>query len=141
MTMKTPRELLLQRHRSVAARLDSIRREIVADLPSPRNREEKRQITAGFLREFLLPLRWHLAGMSAIWVLVALLNTEGPSTNAAIAWTSSSSSQTLAALFENRRQLTEMIKTQGDEPATSSPLPEPFVPRRRSALQPPSVAV
>jgi hypothetical protein len=140
--MKTPREVLLQRHQSVTPRLDAIRRNVVADVTTPRDREPQQAIVARFLREFLLPLRWHLAGMSALWLLAALLNVDRSSTAPQTAKASSPSPQVLAAaLFENRRQLAEMINSPADDAATSTPVPQPFIPRRRGAIQPSSVAV
>jgi hypothetical protein len=139
--MKTPREVLLQRHQPVTPRLDTIRRKVVADMTA-RADHESQPIVARFLREFLLPLRWHLAGMSALWLLAALLNTDRASTAPQTAKASSPSPQVVAAaLFENRRQLAEMINSPADDAATSTPVPQPFIPRRRSAIQPSSVAV
>ena len=140
--MKTPREVLLQRHQSVTPRLDAIRREVVADMTTPPGRESKPPITAWFLREYLLPLRWHLAGMSALWLIAALLNVDRAPMAPQTAKASSPSPQIVAAaLFENRRQLAEMINSLPDDVATSTPVPQPFIPRRRGALQPSSVAV
>jgi len=139
--MKTPREVLLQRHQSVTPRLDTIRRNVVADLTTPLHRETERSTAARFLSEFLLPLRWHLAGMSALWLLAALLSIDRASTPTQTAKANSSPQVLAAALSENRRQLAEMINSPADDAATSAPAPQPFIPRRRSALQPSSVAV
>jgi hypothetical protein len=140
--MKTAREVLLQRHQSATPRLDAIRRDVVADLTAPPDREAARPTTARSLREFLLPLRWHLAGMSALWLLAALLNMDRAPIAPQTAKASSPSPQIVAAaLFENRRQLAEMINSPADDAATSTPVPQPFIPRRRSAIQPSSVAV
>ena len=140
--MKTPRELLLQRHPSATTRLDAIRREVVAELMTPPRREAQPPITARFLRDFLLPLRWHLAGMSAVWLLAALLSMEGDSSSAlTIAQNNSPPPQVFAALFENRRQLADMINSPTDDAIRPTEVPQPFVPRRRSALQPSFVAV
>ena len=140
--MKTPREVLLQRHQSVTPRLDAIRREVVADLTTAPDRNAGRSITVGFLSEFLMPLRWHLAGMSALWLLATLLSVDRASTPPQTANASPPSSQVVAtALFENRRQLAEMINSPVDDAAISIPVPQPFIPRRRSAIQPTSVTV
>ena len=135
--MKSPREVLLQRHQSVTPRLDTIRRNVVVDLTT----EPDRSIAARFLSEFLLPLRWHLAGMSALWLLAALLSIDSASTPAQTAKANSSPQVLAASLSENRRQLAEMINSPTDDAATSAPVPQPFIPRRRSAIQPSSVAV
>ena len=139
--MKTPREVLLQRHQSVTPRLDAIRQQVVADMTAPADREPAPPIAARFLREFLLPLRWHLAGMSALWLLAALLSMDRPSTAPQTAKANSSPQVLAAALSENRRQLAEMINSPTEDAATSAPVPQPFIPRRRSAIQPSSIAV
>jgi hypothetical protein len=137
--MKTPRDVLLQHHESAISRLDAVRNKVVANLKMPPDREPQRQTTAGFFREFLLPLRWHLAGMSALWVLAAILSMDGDTSTARIAENSAPPAQVLAALSENRRQLAELMEPRADELAT--PAPQPVVPRRRSALEPLCIAV
>ena len=140
--MKTPREVLLQRHQSVTPRLDAIRQQVVADLTIIPDREVERSIPTRFLSEFLLPLRWHLAGMSALWLLAALLSIDRSSTPLQNAKANPPSAQVLAAsLSENRRQLAEMINSPTEEAAAPAPVPQPFIPRRRSAIQPLFVAV
>ena len=138
--MKTPREVLLQRHQSVTPRLDAIRRNVVAGVTTPPDRKAERSIAVSFLREFLFPLRWHLAGMSALWLLAALLSIDRAYTPMQTAKANSSPQVVAAALSENRRQLAEMINSPADDAATSTPVPS-FIPRRRSAIQPVSVAV
>ena len=138
--MKTPREVLLQRHQSVTPRLDKIRRNVVADLTTVPDHKTERSIAAAFLSEFLSPFRWHVAGMSALWLVAALLNIDG-STPAQTAKANSSPQVLAAALSENRRQLAEMINSPADDAATSTAVPQPFIPRRRSAIQSSSIAV
>jgi hypothetical protein len=139
--MKTPREVLLQRHQSVTFRLDEIRRKVISDLRAAPDRQSRQPIVAGILREFLLPLRWHLAGMSALWLLAALLSVDRAPTPPQTAKANSSPQVLASALSENRRQLAEMINSPADDTAISTPVPQPFIPRRRSDLQPSSVAV
>ncbi len=86
-------------------------------------------------REILYPLRWHLAGMSAVWLVVALLNAE-PSPAPAVVMSrekdSPSARQLLMALRENRRQLLELIEPPVTEPA---PPPRAPVPPPRTELR------
>jgi hypothetical protein len=91
------------------------------------------------IREMLLSFRWHLAGMSAAWVLVALLNIDRSSSQVAAMAKEKipSPQQLLAALRENRRQIAELLES----PATvsePSPAPPSFVPKRRGEIQSPS---
>ena len=86
-------------------------------------------------RDTLYSLRWHLAGMSAAWLVVALLNF-GPSPAPANIMSSQKDSpsprQLLMALRENRRQLLELIEPPVTEPA---PPPRAPVPSPRSELR------
>ena len=128
--MKTPSRILLDRHTSAQSKLDAIRHSVVAQLARPPQS----------WRERVIPLRWHLAGMAAVWALVALLHFERPPVPSTLVAESSGPTprKFLVALLENRRQLVEMM-----DPAVSEvpPTPQPFVPRRRSELQAASAVV
>ena len=101
--MKTPREILLQRHQAAAPKLDAIRAEVVAGLARPPAREDFSW------RDFARALRWHLAAMSAVWMVVGILNsTASPGEVASIPRDKIPTSQHLwASLRENRRLLLE----------------------------------
>ena len=136
--MKTPREVLLRHHQGAESKLDTIREQVVANLADESRREALRPTDVrgarGFIAAFLLPLRWHLAGMSALWVMVAVLNSEP----AAISPMMVAKEQTpeppqlLAAVRENRRQVLELIDGVLVESAAA---PQPFVPRPRSEFK------
>jgi hypothetical protein len=88
-------------------------------------------------REFLLLWRWHLAGMSAAWVIIAILNigqSAAPTTTTA-APNTASPQQLVTALQENRRQLLELI---GPAVTEAAPPPRRLDPPRRSQLQSPN---
>src|SRR2546422_8499724 len=94
--MKTPRELLLARHRAVEPKLDARRQRVIAFLSSkaavaPSSSADLlsdqglwRSMVSSRLAVFsawLRQLRWHLAGMAAVWMSVAILNgIDRPST-------------------------------------------------------------
>ena len=138
--MKTPREILFERHRSAEPKLDAIRQTLLA---RSRRREEagaqaaspiRLLTTAASFRELLLSVRWHLAGMSAALAVAALLNMDPSHTPAQTTGKHSTSSprQILTALRENRRQLLELIGPPITEPA---PAPRTLVPQRRGETQ------
>ena len=125
--MKTPRELLLQRHQAVEPKLDAVRRNALAALaPS-----HPLASFAQSWRTFIFSLRWHLAGMGAVWMVVLVLNVDSaPDSTVVIARHKIPPARVLlAALLENRRELLELTET----PAASEP---PALPPRRSEIQP-----
>ncbi|MGD0650807.1 MAG: hypothetical protein ABSA97_06670 [Verrucomicrobiia bacterium] len=134
--MKTPREILLGRHQAVEPKLDKIRREVVADTEVGLDRRASRNpissAAPASLRELILSLRWHVAAMSAVWLVAALLSIDrspaaSPTTVSQVA---QSPQRFLIALQENRRQLLEMIEPPVSQPRSAQS------PRRRSELQP-----
>jgi hypothetical protein len=120
--MKTPREILLERHHAAGSRLDGIRNQALASLvqtPDPQPERRPLEILRGFFREY----RRHFAGMAALWTVVALLNlTAGRSSGpvAAIPRDKIPSPQViLVSLRENRRVILELI--QPPEPRYARP--------------------
>jgi len=145
--MKTPREVLFERHQSAQPKLDAVRqealmavgessaevrpRESVSEPCAPKWTAWRGPAHARMcgVRELLLSFRWHLVGMSAVWLLVVLLNLDHSPTLAQniVKENIPSPQRLLASLRENRRQLLELI-----EPPVVEPAP---VPPRRSELQ------
>jgi len=129
--MKTPREILLQRHQAAGPRLDEVRRETL--------RTELRRAPESVLtswHEFLRSFRGHFAALGAAWVLVLLLHAdvEPASSPAASATGAVLSPQLhLAKVRENRRQLLETIGARDPEPPQPAP-PRPHSERRRQFL-------
>ena len=91
------------------------------------------------LRDFLWSLRWHLAGMSAIWLVIALLNldsTQGSRMVAAVPPAKIPPPETIiASLRENRRQLSQIIEPQpADVEHHKTFTPQPHSQRREQTL-------
>jgi len=120
--MKTPREILLQRHQAIELKLDAVRRNALAALERPG--------LAQSWRAFVLSLRWHLAGMSAVWIAVLLLNLDSaPGSTVVIARDKIPPARViLEALLKNRRELMELTEM----PTASEPT---ALPPRRSEIQ------
>lgn len=84
--MKTPRQILLERHRAAETKLDRIRQEVVAQIQrSQRNDEaitssqtDDRRPPESFVARLWLELIWvnrgFWAGLSAVWLLIIALN-------------------------------------------------------------------
>ena len=136
--MKTPREVLFQRHHSAEAKLDRIREHAVAGLKVAPSAEGENLPRTSLLRNFIFPLRWHLAGLGAAWLIVALLNIDRPADAPITQQADGQPRHLLAELRENRRQIFELVEAPPAEPIT---MPASFVPRRRSALESLSVVV
>lgn len=116
--MRTPKEILLQRHKAVEPKLNVIRQNAVATL-------DRRDWAKGW-REFVFSMRWHLAGLSAVWMVVLVLNLDSFSAPVVrIAEDKIPPARELfAALLKNRREIIELTEA----PAASEPAALP--PRR-----------
>jgi hypothetical protein len=109
--MKTPRELLLDRHRAAQSKLNAIRQGALASME--KDAPERSSMT---LRDILRSFRWHLAGMGAVWVFVLFLHLDtsrAPQMMATVPPAKTLSRQfIMVSVRENRRQLSEMIEAQ-----------------------------
>lgn len=123
--MKTPREILLERHRATSPKLDAIRRNALAATHQPEPASPSFS-----LRHFLWSIRWHLAGMSAVWFVIALISLDSGQGSQMVATIPTAKipppEVILASLRENHRQLSQMIENQpadADRQKTSAPKP------------------
>jgi hypothetical protein len=66
--MKTPREILLERHRAAVPQLDAIRREILDA------KFRRRNLVATLWGELILPSRRVWSGLAAAWLLILVVN-------------------------------------------------------------------
>jgi len=147
--MKTLREVLFEKHQAAEPRLDAIREQMVAGLTPDGNAEapvRSNQMASDWQpetfgwRQFLWSLRWHLAGLSAVWLVVLALSLDQSAapTREVARQDAPSSRQLLAALRQNQRQLRELIGAPAAEPA---PEPQKPAPSPRSQIQPFSMAL
>ena len=136
--MKTPIEILFGRHRGATPKLDTVRQAVIAGLAHAHDATEilsqsdrSRSGPASF-RDFVLSMRWHLAGIGAVWILVVLLNRDhSPTPVRDVARASNPPSEELfTAWRENRRQVLELMELPVVEPT-----PPPNTPQRRGELQ------
>jgi hypothetical protein len=128
--VKTPRDILLQQHRDAQPKLDAIRHAVLAKETQPAEKSTT-------LREFLRSLRWHLAGMSAVWLLVLILHADTGHAPllAAATPTPPPPRVVLASMREHRRLLSEMADAHPpDGERRELFLPKPHSERREEAL-------
>jgi hypothetical protein len=123
--MKTPRDLLFQRHRSVEPKLDAVRDSVLATVRGTQREKPAATPKPHYtLRDLLLSCRWHLTAMSAAWLVVLVLNVDrSPGSNTQSARENAAPPrQLMVSLQAYQRQLIELL-----EP----PLAEPVVPPPR----------
>ena len=144
--MKTPIEILFERHRGAIPKLDAVRRTVIAGLLRAQPQDaagmlpesgKSRSGPASF-RDFILSIRWHLAGIGAAWILVALLNLDpSPASVREVAKASKPlPGEVLTAWRENRRQILELMEL----PVVEQTAPA-STPQRRGELQATNVMV
>ena len=134
--MKTPREVLLARHRAAEPKLDAVRERTLAALsphesgPEPRN--------TGWLvafQEFFRIPRVAWGGLAGAWLVIIVLNVASRETIAqptAPVQETKRTPETLQALREQKRLFAELV---GSLSAPEAEAPR-FVPRPRSENQP-----
>jgi hypothetical protein len=123
--MKSPREILLNRHRSSSARLDAVRQNAL-DAAFPRA-DKRPALSAGTLplriamvlwRELILPCRGIWTGLAALWAIILVLNLPGGQKPPQMARNTSPPDQImLAVLREQREMLTEFLEPLPPSPA------------------------
>jgi hypothetical protein len=116
--MKTPREILLNRHRSAAPKLDAIRREVVkvaADVN--RRKQTVRELTfaatlANAIRLSFLELVWPCrriwTGLAAAWILIFAVNFSMRDPSPAITRKSPPASEMIFAWLQQQRLMAEL---------------------------------
>jgi len=135
--MKTLREILFQKHQAVGPKLDALRKMVVASLAKPSRVNQPAVVDRRYQwTDFLFSLRWHLAGIGAAWVVIALLNLNlGRSTSLVSTMPATKIPPPqiiLASLRENRKELLELM-----QPAESREVrPPKFVPGQPRSERP-----
>jgi hypothetical protein len=142
--MKTPRGILLERHRQAEAKLDAVRRNALATLPAAEAAGALRAARSGALLlraalskawlELICPCRRAWAGMAALWLALAAANLGMKAafpTGPALA--SAPARELGQALEEQRRLLAELL------PPVQPPAIQPARPSRRSRSERPAM--
>jgi hypothetical protein len=137
--MKTPREILAERHRSMDAKLDLLRQEVVAEYVVAPDLATKRGRAPGFnaaaiaiklWRELVLPCRRLWLGLGAAWLVIVTahlaVSDAGNSREMAATKQVQSSPAIMAAIKEQKIWMIQML-----EPATP-PTASVIVPGPRS---------
>ena len=149
--MKTPREILLARHKAVEPKLDEIRRDVLAESfglrleaerhaaveaepQTPKAVSSLRFATAVQIlwRELILPRPQAWAAVAAMWVVICVLKFSTPETPHVVAQKSSASPEVLAEVRQQKllfAELVGVVKPRVAVPSKSAP-PQPRSDRR-----------
>jgi len=133
--MKTPRELILQRHQSVEPKLEAIRGEDLAACARATAAQPSRQLDPSFSltfvamkfwQESIRPWRRLWAGMAAIWLVLLALNLATRETpKMAGHQTAPPDPEFLAALREQQRLMRQWLEPIAPPPAATPKIPGP----------------
>lgn len=116
--MKTPREILLEQHRSAAPKLDAIRREAVEGL---NNKDAKAQSWADILvasllgcsnklwQELIWPCRRIWTGLAAVWVLLFIVDFSQRDNVSGVTGKPARSGEVIMSLQAQQRWMNELL--------------------------------
>jgi len=127
--MKTPREIILERHQSAEAKLAEIRQEDLAASvrQSPNGCPEETvaaMVVLKFWRESIWPFRRGWLGLTAVWIVIAAANFNTRETRSTRAATQPNQA-VLAALQDQRRLMVQLLESAVPTPASSPKPPGP----------------
>jgi hypothetical protein len=138
--MKTPREILLERHRKADARLDAIREEVLSDNARSSAKSERIElgaIPALIVKKLWLELVWPCrriwAGLAAVWLVIGTVYVfSGGSSggSATLAQVPPPQTQAISALRERNEMLAQYL-----DGAQAPAAPEPSRPGPRSSAR------
>jgi hypothetical protein len=136
--MKTPREVLFERHWAARPKLDAIRREMVSKINHQGTEAQSypKGLVFWFLgcsntlwRELIFPSRRIWAGLAPIWVLLLVVNLSQRD-EPQVTMDKASSSAGMAATFEQQQELLAQL-IGPNEPVVAEPQKK-YVPRPSS---------
>lgn len=131
--MKTPREILFERHRKAAPQLDQLRTDVLAALSTATPHEQDEPVLRAIFRKFwsevIWPSRRAWAGMAALWLVICAINFQMRSGSTAVAKVPVG--EFAKVVKEQRQVLAELVQTR--PPVENVALPvTPSTPRPRS---------
>jgi hypothetical protein len=129
--MKTPREILLQRHQTVGTKLDCIRQAVVNDLKQRTTGPSTNLLLTIVLklwRELILPCRATWVGLAAAWIAILLFQlTQVDRAREGVAATRMQLADMLRVFQEKERVLAEVLgPAKTAPPAATPPRGEPL---------------
>jgi hypothetical protein len=137
--MKTPREILLEQHRSAAPKLDAIRREVVEELNNQETKEQSRpaSLVASLLGcsnklwlELIWPCRRIWTGLAAVWVLLFIVDFSQRDNVSGVTGKPARSGEVIMSLQAQQRWMNELLADRSAPPETDRS--RNFAPKPRS---------
>jgi len=113
--MKTPREVLLQRHREAEPALDDVRAEVLRTLTGQRRRDTRASAPGGerFLgtlwQELFVACRRYWMGLGAAWCVIVILAAAGAVDGSGNAVAASLSSEPMIQAMRERQRLRDEL--------------------------------
>ena len=132
--MKTPREILLARHRAIEPRLDAVRQAAVAairDRQTANGRTRSVQLSSiantifqTLWRELILPCRQVWKGLAAVWCILFILNVAQRHEAGARVVAVGPSAPLLVAYYQQEKMLNKLLSdhalpVDGDRPRSA----------------------
>lgn len=130
--MKTPRQLLLDRHQTAQARLDEVRRAVLSEMRGRQGTPAGRRTETPWWLAWLVPGRAGFAALGAAWLLILVLHLAGSPRVASGRATSVATTQSPAPWLEQRRLVAELL----DLPSATQPPSAATRPRSERRAQP-----
>ena len=130
--MKTPREILLARHKSIEPKLDELRKSAVAAVYDRRLSQRHAfapTILLTVWRELILPCRYIWTGLAAVWLLILTANISMQD-HSQLAMAKSPPSLEMILSFRQQQQLLSELIGPSD-PSVAEPQ-KPYSPRPSS---------
>lgn len=127
--MKTPRELLLTRHRDAGPRLDAIRHSVIAQQPGL-EKAEKPSLNISFplpgfphrlWRELVLPSRRIWTALAAVWLLLAIINISQRDTVSSVTGKPVHSPAVMMSWQTQQRLMNELLVDRATPPDADRP--------------------
>lgn len=110
--MKSPREILLHKHRAATPRLDALRHAALRPLNNKadtKERREPRRLLPLLWRELIQPCRGVWTGLAAAWVVIICFQFTAQESDSDTFRTVQTTPEVIMAAREQRRLLSEMI--------------------------------
>lgn len=127
--MKTPRDILLEKHRDAETQLDEIRAGVVQQLGVREGSSFAQGVAHAIWIYLIRPFRLYWAGLAALWVLIAAMNlATGPADNSGSKTAHRAAGDLGAQIRAYQATITRLAKE--TEPAKS----ESEVPKPRSEI-------